>query len=282
MGLTVAAGLILCPVCSATLEFFGARGETPATVPRTARCAQRHSFDVARSGYLNLSGKGVPENADTTAMVQARQRFLASGLYDVIVEAILANATGRVLLEAGAGPAFYLARCVDAEPDRVGVAVDVSPAAARVAAKAHPRIASLVADLWEGLPLADGVVDTVLSLFAPRNLPEFARVLAPGGTLVVVVPNPGHLTALRRRFDLLRIHPGKVDDLVNQMPEDMVLLGTSQIGCVIKATADHVADIIAMGPNARHPRHLPPKATTIDIDVSILSWRKDPSGPAAD
>jgi 23S rRNA (guanine745-N1)-methyltransferase len=37
-------------------------------------CPAGHAFDVAKQGYLNLSGAAEPANADTPAMLDARAR----------------------------------------------------------------------------------------------------------------------------------------------------------------------------------------------------------------
>jgi len=246
-----------------------------ADQPTSARCPSNHSFDVARSGYLNLSRGASPANADTAEMVAARKRFLESRLYDLTINRVAAQVEGDVVLEAGAGPGFYVSTCVDIEDQRVGLAIDISIPAARVAAKAHPRVASIVADVWQPLPVADGCITTVLSVFAPRNLPEFSRLLAPGGLLIVMVPNPGHLASLRHRFDLLRIHPEKVAQLIETMPAELVLEETSQYGSAFEGPAELVRDAIAMGPNAFHGQPDEPIGPgTIDIDVSLLIWRK--------
>ena len=62
-------------------------------------------------------------------------------------------------------------------------------------------LALVVADLWEPVPVADAVADAVLSVFAPRNVPETARMLAPGGSWLLVTPNPGHLRRVRAEED---------------------------------------------------------------------------------
>ena len=63
---------------------------------------------------------------------------------------------------------------------RFGIALDTSTAALRRAARIHPRATAVGADAWKPLPLRDGVAALVLSVFAPRNAGELARILAPG------------------------------------------------------------------------------------------------------
>ncbi|MDR1265618.1 MAG: SAM-dependent methyltransferase [Propionibacteriaceae bacterium] len=281
MGLTAAAELLACPACRQPLGLVDAAGRLMAVGqpgrPKAARCSAGHSFDVARSGYLNLSQRPAPANADTADMVAARQRILSGHILDNLLSRLLRPFAGGVALEAGAGPAFFLSQWIDAAPDRIGLAVDISRAAARVAAQAHPRVASLVADIWQGLPVRDGVITTLFSMFAPRNLPDFERLLAPGGCLVVALPNPGHLAGLRQRFGLMQIHHNKLEDLIERMPASLSLEETSQVGLAFPATAEQVGDFIAMGPNAFHPRRSPITAAVIDLDISLLLWRK--AGP---
>src|SRR5690606_10049715 len=108
---------------------------------------------------------------------------------------------------------YYLSAVLDALPDRPGVALDVAKAAVRRAARAHPRAAAAVCDVWRGLPLADGCADLILNVFAPRNASEFRRVLRPTGALIVVTPQPNHLSELVDALDLVRVDPAKQDRL---------------------------------------------------------------------
>ena len=62
--LDAARGLLACPVCAGALD----------VAERPVRCRSAHSFDVARQGYVNLLGSTPPANADTAAMVAARER----------------------------------------------------------------------------------------------------------------------------------------------------------------------------------------------------------------
>ncbi len=256
-------GLLACPVCTGTLTLAG-----PALV-----CERRHSFDVARQGYVNLLGQAPPRNADTTAMCDARDRFLASGHYDPVREAVI-HATGLAarLLEVGAGTAWYLAGVLDALPAALGLATDVSVAAVRRAARAHVRAAAVVADTWAGLPLQDGSVDAVLCVFAPRNGAEFARVLPRGGRAVVAAPGPEHLVELRTRLGLLGIGPDKPASIAGALGDDFQLFETQQVGRAMTLTDAEATRLVAMGPNAFHGVSGTIDGGDVTLDVTVTTF----------
>ncbi|MDQ7993826.1 MAG: putative RNA methyltransferase [Propionicimonas sp.] len=260
MGIAAAGGLLACPHCGGDLELGSA----------TARCARGHSFDIARQGYLNLLAGPQPGNADTAAMVAARGRVLGSGAFDRVL-GLVAHHSGpaRRVLEVGAGTGDYLRRSLGDNPDARGLAVDVSVPAARMAARADGRIASVVADVWSGLPVRDHCVDTVLCVFAPRNLVEFARVLVPAGRLLVLTPNPGHLAVLRERYGLLSIHPDKQERLLAAASEFFDLRTTSRIRTRVELTPALAADVIGMGPNAFHDPELPGAPVADHLDATL-------------
>jgi 23S rRNA (guanine745-N1)-methyltransferase len=238
--------------------------------PGRAACPRRHSFDIARQGYLNLLNGPQPKNADTWAMLAARGRVHDAGLFDPVADAVAAAVSGaRTILEAGAGTAHYLARCLDAGVGldaRKGLALDVSTAAARVAAK-RPRVAAVVADVWKTLPLADAGFDAVLCVFAPRNLAEFARVLRPGGRLIAVTPNPGHLAAVRSAHALLAI-PADKGAALERPPFELV--DAVAVRYAVPLSRAQVADLIAMGPNAFH--HPPANTLAVEDHVDVTVW----------
>jgi len=266
MSLADVVELLACPVCAAPVEL--------ASPPRSLRCVAGHSFDVARSGYVNLARSAPPANADTPAMVAARQRFLARGRYAPVADGIVAAAhlaMPAAVLDCGAGTGYHLARVLAAWPGARGVALDVSPAAARRAASAHPRLGAVVADVWERLPVADGAVDLVLSVFAPRRADEFSRVLAPGGQLLTVTPTARHLRELRAELALLDIQPDKQGRLAAALREHFEPAQEEEVTVTERWEADAVREVVAMGPNAFHPAapDLAELAGTRDVTVSV-------------
>lgn len=263
MSVAAAADLLVCPLCRS--------GFTPAD--GRLHCAAGHDFDLARHGYVNLLSGPEPRNADTAAMLAARRRVHAAGLFEQVALEVRSRLVGRPrILEVGAGNAHYLAMALGDDPDGVGIALDVSKAAARAASRADPRIAAIVADVWRPLPIRDHCLDAVLCVFAPRNLPEFARVLRPDGRLVVVTPQAEHLAGLRDRHGLLEVPPGKADQLALAASEFFEPVATSRLLKRTTVSAELASDLIAMGPNAFHrvPESVAAGPVAIAVDVQTF------------
>jgi 23S rRNA (guanine745-N1)-methyltransferase len=243
--LDAALAFLRCPVCSAALE----RPADAAAV----RCENGHAFDVARQGYLSLlAGSGAPDG-DSAAMVADRVALLGAGHFDPLAAAVAAAAgRGRVAAEIGAGSGFYLAAALQSGEFGVGIALDVSRYALRRAARAHPRIAAVGADVWAGLPLRDAAADVVLCVFAPRNGPELRRVLRADGLLVVATPTPRHLAELIEPLALLRVDDRKDERLAESLAGGFEL--STRTTCEWTMALDHgaVAALAGMGPSAFH------------------------------
>ncbi|MGV8907971.1 MAG: putative RNA methyltransferase [Propionicimonas sp.] len=264
MGIEAAAALLACPLCQAAL------GLTDGAL----RCAHGHGFDLARQGYANLLGGPEPANADTVAMLAARARVHAAGIFAPVADRVAGQVAGRsTLLEVGAGTAYYLALALGDDPAAVGIALDVSKAAARAAARTDPRIAAVVADVWQRLPIRDRCLEAVLCAFAPRNLPEFARVLKSDGVLVVVTPRADHLAGLRDRHGLLQVPPDKAGQLVLAASEFFELTDTRLLRHQVSVSAALARDLISMGPNAFHRVPEDVDAGKVTIDITVQTFR---------
>jgi 23S rRNA (guanine745-N1)-methyltransferase len=249
-----ALDLLICPHC-------GADWDRGASGPRVLVCAEGHRYDAARQGYVNLlTGRGSRSTPDTADMVSARDRFLSAGHYAPIAEAVAQACSslseGAALLEGGAGTGYYLAAVLErlsagGRRRPRAVALDLSPHGLRRAARLD-GVAALVWDLWKPLPVAAGAVDAVLDVFAPRNLPEFARVTRAGGLLVAVTPLPEHLGELRARLPLLGVPEGKAEALEASAAEYYEPVTRREVRFSLRLDAAAAADLAQMGPAGHH------------------------------
>jgi 23S rRNA (guanine745-N1)-methyltransferase len=238
---------------------------------------------MAKQGYVDLTAGRMPHVGDTAEMVADRVDFLAAGHYDFIA-AELAGFTagdpagftaGGLVVDAGTGTGNYLARVLAAAPTAAGLGLDVSKPALRRAARAHPRAAAVLADLWRPLPIADGVASLVLNVFAPRNGAEFRRVLRPGGLLVVVTPAPDHLGELIAAHGLIQVDPDKAARVSEALGGHFTVRSTAAHRASMKLTAAEARTLIGMTPSARHvpPDSLPTGPVTVTAAVDITAYR---------
>lgn len=183
-----------CPVCSLPLK----------ESERTYTCANAHSFDKAKSGYVNLlthAANTHGNHGDNRDMVRARRDFLDQGYYAPLRAKIAALAEnylspGGVLLDSGCGEGYYTAAVAEAVPNATVLGIDISKDAANLAAKRCKRAKIAVASAFH-LPVASNSVDMLLEVFSPYCAPEFDRVLKPGGIFLEAIPGENHLFALK-------------------------------------------------------------------------------------
>lgn len=279
--------MLQCPLCASSFE----------RRDRSLICASGHCFDIARQGYVNLLPGGAGTGtADTRDMVKARLAFFASGHFGALVErvaAVTADAVSGVsgcILDAGAGTGDYLAAVLGVTPGRLGLALDLSKDAARHAARIHPDVGAVVCDVWGALPVRDGVAAAVMSVFAPRNAGESARVLVPGGALVVATPTRRHLRELIGPLGMLTVDPDKGARLDRTLGAAFVRERLEAHESRIVLSADEAASLALMGPAARHvtPEGVRAAAdvlgdqVSVTVSVEIGVWRVDRSSDAHD
>jgi 23S rRNA (guanine745-N1)-methyltransferase len=165
-------------------------------------CPQGHSFDIARSGYINLlqpQERRSKHPGDTMAAVKGRRRLHDLGVTAPLARAIadLAGASpGDAVLDAGCGDGFYLGTLAR-ETGCAAYGVDISIPAVDAAARRYPGCQWFVANADRFIPYAEGAFSQVLSITARMNASEFRRVLRHGGRLLVAIPAAEDLIELR-------------------------------------------------------------------------------------
>ena len=152
-ALELSLDLLRCPTCR-TRRLHPERG--------ALRCPAGHTFDVARHGYVSLLAGIRATSGDDAAMARARDRFLSTGTYTPIREAVARLAAGSLpeegtVVDVGCGTGYYLAGVLDQLPGARGLGLDTSVRAVRSAARAHARAAAATWDVFRPFPLADAV-----------------------------------------------------------------------------------------------------------------------------
>ncbi|HEM4765615.1 TPA: methyltransferase domain-containing protein [Streptococcus suis] len=164
------------------------------------RCPNRHTFDIAKQGYVNLAAQ-VKQSANYhKSSFENRQAFLEAGYYDHLYEALeekIAELGLRSVLDIGCGEGFYSRKLAE-KMDLDILAFDISKDSILLAAKSDrtKSVKWFVGDLTK-LPIQDKTIDGILDIFSPANYQEFARVLKTGGAILKLVPGPNHLKELR-------------------------------------------------------------------------------------
>jgi 23S rRNA (guanine745-N1)-methyltransferase len=268
-ALAGALAALRCPICAGRVAEQG----------QHLRCEHGHCFDIARQGYVNLAVGGRPAaNADTSAMVAARSRFLGRGHYAPIAAALASLAAGLrpgpagpgVVLDLAGGTGYYVSAVLEALPGRTGVCLDVSRPALRRAASAHPRNVAVGADVWRPFPLADGSAALVMSVFGPRNAAETIRVLEPGGAFLLVTPTPSHLAEVIGPLRMLSVDAAKPDRLAASMT-GLTRVVAEPLSYSATMTHADLSDLVAMGPSAHHttPDELAGRVTALPDPVPV-------------
>jgi 23S rRNA (guanine745-N1)-methyltransferase len=274
-------GLLRCPVCR--LDLVGAAS--------ILVCGNRHSFDLARDGHVNLLDgrrRSLIARGDSAEQLGHRTAFLEAGHFNPVASAIAAHVAhagpaspvgGWRVLDAGCGTGHHLAGVSAAlRTPVIGLGFDIARTAARRAARRWRELTFAVADVWAEWPVRDEAADLVLSIFAPKNFAEMSRVLRPGGWLALAYPGPNHLAELVDRFGLLQQHAGKTGHYAEATRRWIGPSTTVRLVHPVSLDRESVRHAVLMGPNARHitASALDVEAAAIDvtIDIAMLFARK--------
>lgn len=184
---------LLCPVCRGRLKLNS----------NALQCENRHCFDIAKEGYVNLltgskAGALIGDNKD---MAKSRKSFLDKGYFSPLAQGLAEIAKSNspeTVLDICCGEGYYTAFIKEKVSAEI-YGFDISKEMVRLAAKRKSGAHFFVANMAD-IPLADASIDLAFHLFAPFCEKEFARVIKPGGLLISVCPGKRHLFEMKAKL----------------------------------------------------------------------------------
>lgn len=258
-----------CPICQENLTL----------VETSLKCCNRHSFDLAKFGYVNLAPQ-IKQSANyDKENFQNRQQILEAGFYQAILEGVsdllASSKTTTTILDIGCGEGFYSRKLQESHSEKTFYAFDISKDSVQIAAKSEPNWAVnwFVGDLAR-LPIKDASMDILLDIFSPANYGEFRRVLSKDGILIKVIPTENHLKEIRQRVqDQLTNKDYSNQDIKNHFQEHFTILSNQTVSLTKTITAEQLQALLIMTPLLFHVDQTKidwSQLTEITIEAEIL------------
>lgn len=265
--------MLRCPYCQASL----------ALTDRTFRCDAGHSYDLAKEGYVNLllaQNKKTKEPGDSKAMLQSRRRFLDTGHYQPLAEALSkywSVDSEQCLLDLGCGEAYYSHALSQHFPAHQWSVLDIAKPGVQMAGKRKFAKHAVVGSAYD-LPFDDHSFDDVLCVFSPFSADELKRVLKPNGRFILVGPAPAHLNQLASLiYDQVKPHGGNISE--TEQLSDFTLVDTQQISYQTTIQGSLIYDLLTMTPyfwqstQAQQQMIQGLETLTVDLDFFIQVYR---------
>lgn len=187
---------LICPICKNKLVQNG----------NAICCVKRHCFDIARQGYVNLlpvQNKKSLHPGDTKEMLVARRKFLESGIYTPICNAVKDTALNLLrgvdtptVADIGCGEGYYTTDFKRSIRDCNIIGADISKDAVKMACNRDKEITWITATAG-CLPIADESIDLITAIFSLVSEAEYLRVLKKGGYVIDVSAGNDHLKELK-------------------------------------------------------------------------------------
>lgn len=245
-----------CPICQENLTLL----ET------SLKCCNRHSFDLAKFGYVNLAPQIKQSVNYDKENFQNRQQILEAGFYQAILNAVsdllASSKTTTTILDIGCGEGFYSRKLQESHSEKTFYAFDISKDSVQIAAKSEPNWAVnwFVGDLAR-LPIKDVSMDILLDIFSPANYGEFRRVLSKDGILIKVIPTENHLKEIRQRIqNQLTNKDYSNQDIKEHFQEHFTILSNKTASLTKTITTEQLQALLSMTPLLFH------------VDQSKIDW----------
>ncbi len=269
-----------CPHCSARLKLTDNN--------KSLVCdgiGKKHCFDLSSSGYVNFAPPSQSGSGDSKEAIRSRTRFLESGGYapvcEAITEAVKKYCGGGLVLDAGCGEGYYtnsIAKAYDGEV----VGFDLSKHGVEYASKFARRNGIensffAVSSVFS-MPIKSECADAVVNIFAPCVEAEYSRVLKKGGLLITAGAGENHLLGLKKAiYDTTYKNTERED-----MPESLTLAEEKTVAFELSLdSGELISDLFSMTPYYYRTSEADMKKLAelnrldTEIEVKIKIFRKD-------
>jgi 23S rRNA (guanine745-N1)-methyltransferase len=259
--------MLVCPVRDCRLPLIRSQ--------QRLLCERGHSFDVARSGYINLlqpQDRRSRQPGDTVAAVAARRRLHDAGVTGPLLAAIaeiLCPSQSDVVLDAGCGDGFYLGNLAR-QAGCSGHGVDISVPAIEVAARRYPECEWVVANADRFVPYADRSFSIVMSITARMNAAEFPRVLRDDGRLLIALPSPDDLIELRGSGR------DRTARTIQTFAHDFTLADRRRVSTTADLDAAAVQDVLFSIYRPMRSRPAEAMRVTFSLDLLLFGLKRQP------
>ncbi|WP_397536465.1 putative RNA methyltransferase [Rummeliibacillus pycnus] len=190
--------IFACPVCHEQMT---------VTEQCVVTCENRHTFDVAKQGYVNFMTHPATSMYGKE-LFEARKQIIESGLYlpmhEAVMDSLKTFGQDLTVLDTGCGEGSHLAMIKNQFEETtdnkiVGAGIDIAKEGIIAAGRNYEDMIWCVGDLAKS-PFQESSFDVILNILSPANYTEFRRLLKPEGVVVKIVPQSGYLQQLRKLF----------------------------------------------------------------------------------
>ena len=175
---------IICPVCKQILFKEG----------NAYKCVNKHNYDIAKQGYVNLSMHNSNSTGDNVEMINARKDFLEKGYYSFLLDEVnkLLDENDS-LIDLACGEGYYTSKFI--AKNKIGI--DLSKQGLKIASRNDSNTTYLLNSIFHN-PIEDKCADKIITIFAPIAKQEIVRMLKDDGRFILVKPDEKHLYELKQ------------------------------------------------------------------------------------